>query len=93
LIDLLLVNVRKAERFLLPCVIARLAENIAGGRTVTMPLEQDLKSPAIGRVVLKYLRGVASVPTEHRNRILRLIENLALGTTAVGYRIESMHSG
>ena len=29
--------------------------------------------------------------TENRLRILRLIENLALGTAAVGYRTESMH--
>ena len=39
----------------------------------------------------KYLKGVASVPTEHRMRVLRLIENLTLGTAAVGYRTESMH--
>lgn len=29
--------------------------------------------------------------TENRLRILRLIENLTLGTAAVGYRTESMH--
>ena len=29
--------------------------------------------------------------TEDRMRILRLIENLTLGTAAVGYRTESMH--
>ena len=28
---------------------------------------------------------------EHRFRILRLIENLTLGTAAVGYLTESMH--
>jgi len=31
------------------------------------------------------------VPTEHRCRVLRLIENITLGTSAVGYRTESMH--
>ena len=34
---------------------------------------------------------MATVSTENRLRILRLIENLALGTAAVGYRTESMH--
>jgi len=34
---------------------------------------------------------VADVPTECRMRILRLIENLTLGTAAVGYLTESMH--
>jgi len=71
--------------------IARLAEDIAGGLMVTMPSEKDLENPATAAVVKKYFQGVASVPTEVRMRILRLIENLTLGTAAVGYRTESMH--
>ncbi len=39
----------------------------------------------------KYYRTKADVPTEHRIRILRLIENITLGTAAVGYLTESMH--
>jgi 4-hydroxybutyryl-CoA dehydratase/vinylacetyl-CoA-Delta-isomerase len=31
------------------------------------------------------------VPTEHRLRILRLVENMTLGRNAVGYLTESMH--
>ena len=34
---------------------------------------------------------MSTVSTENRLRILRLIENLSLGTAAVGYRTESMH--
>ena len=45
----------------------------------------------VGKYIEKYLHGVRSVPTEHRMRILRLIENITLGTAAVGYRTESMH--
>lgn len=91
LIDMLLANVCKQNVTRFPYEIARLAEDIAGGLMVTMPSEKDLRHPVIGKVVEKYLRGVASVPTEHRMRILRLIENLTLGTAAVGYRTESMH--
>jgi 4-hydroxybutyryl-CoA dehydratase / vinylacetyl-CoA-Delta-isomerase len=58
---------------------------------VTMASERDLKHPEIGKYVEKYLRGTASTPTEHRMRILRLIENITLGAAAVGYRTESMH--
>jgi len=58
---------------------------------VTMPSEKDLRSPEIGPVIEKYFKGVADVPTECRMRILRLIENLTLGTAAVGYLTESMH--
>ena len=34
---------------------------------------------------------MASVSTENRVRILRFIENMCLGSSAVGYRTESMH--
>ena len=58
---------------------------------VTMPSEKDYKSPEVGKYVEKYLVGTASVPVENRMKVLRLIENLSLGTAAVGYRTESMH--
>jgi 4-hydroxybutyryl-CoA dehydratase/vinylacetyl-CoA-Delta-isomerase len=91
LIDLMLANVCKQNVTRFPYEIARLAEDIAGGLMVTQPSEQDLRHPEIGHYVEKYFRGVASVPTEHRLRIMRLIENITLGTAAVGYRTESMH--
>lgn len=90
-IDLLLANVCKQNITRFPYEIARLAEDIAGGLMVTMPSEKDLRDPEIGPYVEKYLKGVASVSTEDRMRILRLIENITLGTAAVGYRTESMH--
>jgi len=91
LIDLLLANVCKQNVTRLPYEIARLAEDIAGGLMVTMASERDLRHPEIGKIVEKYFRGIPSVPTEHRCRVLRLIENITLGTAAVGYRTESMH--
>jgi 4-hydroxybutyryl-CoA dehydratase/vinylacetyl-CoA-Delta-isomerase len=91
LIDLLLANVCKQNVTRFPYEITRLAEDIAGGLMVTAPSEKDLRDPKLGPYVDKYLRGVASVPTETRLKILRLIENLTLGTAAVGYRTESMH--
>lgn len=91
LIDLLLANVCKQNVTRLPYEIARLAEDIAGGLMVTQPSEKDLRHPEIGKYVDKYFKGVASVPTEYRFRIMRLVENITLGTAAVGYRTESMH--
>jgi len=67
--------------------IARLAHDIAGGILATMPFENDLKSPEIGKYVEKYLAGVQGVSTENRIKILRLIENMTGGTALV----ESMH--
>ncbi len=91
IIDLLLANVCKQNVTRFPYEIARLAEDIAGGVVVTAPSEKDFKDPKIGQYVEKYFKGIAAVSTENRLRILRLIENLCLGTAAVGYRTESMH--
>ncbi len=90
-IDLLLANICKQNVTRLPYEIARLAEDIAGGLMVTMPSEKDLNSPEIGKYVEKYLKGSSKVSTKNRMRVLRLIENMTLGTAAVGYRTESMH--
>lgn len=91
LIDLLLANVCKQNVTRFPYEIARLAEDIAGGLMVTMASEKDLKHPEIGEVLAKYLKGSTAISAEDRCRIMRLIENLTLGTAAVGYRTESMH--
>ena len=91
LIDLLLANVCKQNVTRFPYEIARLAEDIAGGLVVTAPAEADLRNPVVGPYVEKYFKAAPGVSTENRFRILRLIENLTLGTAAVGYRTESMH--
>lgn len=91
LIDLLLANVCKQNVTRFPYEMCRLAEDIAGGLMVTQPSEKDFRSPKIGHYVEKYLKGIANVSTEDRMRIMRLIENLTLGTGAVGYRTESLH--
>jgi 4-hydroxybutyryl-CoA dehydratase/vinylacetyl-CoA-Delta-isomerase len=91
LIDLLLANVCKQNVTRFPYEIVRLAEDIAGGLMVTAPSEKDLRDPKLGPYIDKYLRGVNVVSTENRLKILRLVENLCLGTAAVGYRTESMH--
>ena len=90
-IDNLLANVCKQNVTRFPYEIARLAEDIAGGIMVTMPSEADYRDEKIGPFVKKYLKGAVGVGTENRMRVLRLIENLTLGTAAVGYRTESMH--
>ena len=91
IIDMLLANVCKQNVTRFPYEIVRLAEDIAGGLMVTAPSEKDFRDAKTGPYIEKYLRGVTDVSTENRLRILRLIENLSLGTAAVGYRTESMH--
>jgi len=90
-VNVLLANVHKHNVTRFPYEIARLAQDIAGGLMVTMPSNEDLKSSETGKWLEKYLRGHSDIPTENRMRVLRLIENITLGTAAVGYLTESMH--
>jgi 4-hydroxybutyryl-CoA dehydratase / vinylacetyl-CoA-Delta-isomerase len=90
-VNTLLANVFKQNVTRFPYEIARLAQDIAGGLMVTLPSEQDFDSPAVGDMLKKYFQGRSDVPVGHRQRVLRLIENLTLGTAAVGYLTESMH--
>ena len=90
-VNTLLANVFKQNITRFPYEIARLAQDIAGGLMVTMPSEKDFRSEEVGKWIEKYLKAKSDIPTEHRIRILRLIENLTLGTAAVGYLTESMH--
>jgi 4-hydroxybutyryl-CoA dehydratase/vinylacetyl-CoA-Delta-isomerase len=91
LADDMLSNVCKHHVTKMPYEIGRLAQDLAGGLVATMPSEQDYRHPEVGVLLDKYLRGRADVPTEHRMRIMRLIENMTLGRNAVGYLTESMH--
>lgn len=91
LINLLLANVCKQNVTRFPYEIARLAEDLAGGLMVTMPSEKDLRGNLTGPWVRKYLVGKTGADVENRMRVLRLIENITLGTAAVGYRTESLH--
>lgn len=58
---------------------------------VTLPSEKELSHPLVGALVRKDLKGRAEISTEHRVRIVRLIENMMLGRNAVGHLTESMH--
>jgi len=87
IVDLMQANVCKQNVTRFIHEICRLAQDIAGGLVVTMPSEKDLRHPEVGKYVDKYLRAKVDVPTEHRMRILRLIENMTLGSLLV----EVMH--
>ncbi|MGB3723126.1 MAG: 4-hydroxyphenylacetate 3-hydroxylase N-terminal domain-containing protein [Pacificimonas sp.] len=89
--DAMLSNVCKHNVTRFPYEISRLAQDIAGGIVVTMPSQQDFEHEIAGPILKKYLKGKDDVPVEHRQRMLRLIENMTLGRNAVGYLTESLH--
>ncbi|MEL6254733.1 MAG: 4-hydroxyphenylacetate 3-hydroxylase N-terminal domain-containing protein [Bacteroidota bacterium] len=89
--DDMIANVCKHHVTKMPYEIGRLAQDLAGGLVATMPSEQDLNHPEIGKLLRKYLKAKEEVDTVDRMRVLRLIENMTLGRNAVGYLTESMH--
>lgn len=99
IIDLLLANVCKQNVTRFPYEIVRLAEDIAGGLMVTMPSEKDFKSAtvvgkngeSIADVCNKFFATRPEVSTEDRQKVMRFLENICLGSAAVGYRTESLH--
>ena len=85
--DPLLANCTKHNITRVIYEISRLAHDIGGGIVATLPFDNDLRSPEIGKYVEKYMQGVEGVSTETRMKILRLLENMTGGTALV----ESMH--
>jgi 4-hydroxybutyryl-CoA dehydratase/vinylacetyl-CoA-Delta-isomerase len=90
-IDDLLANITKLNVTRFPYELARIAQDIAGGLLATLPSEKDFNHPEVGPLLQKYMVGSEEFPTERRQRLLRLIENLTLGVGGVGYLVESMH--
>jgi 4-hydroxybutyryl-CoA dehydratase/vinylacetyl-CoA-Delta-isomerase len=84
MVDPLLANVTKQNVTRMPYEMARLAEDIAGGLLVTMPSAEDFDHPEIGPELRKYV-------DVERQRVLRLVETMTIGATAVAFRTESMH--
>ncbi len=86
-VDSLLANTVKLNISRYVYDIFRLAHDITGGFVATLPSEADYNSQEVGEYIEKYFRGVPGFSTEERIRMLRLIENITLGTAL----IESMH--
>ena len=90
MVDPLLANVTKQNVTRMPYEMARLAEDIAGGLLVTLPSAEDFDHPEVGPLLRKYVQG-ATGSDEDRRRVLRLVETMTIGATAVAFRTESMH--
>lgn len=90
-VDTLKSNVCKLNVTRFPYQLARLATDIAGGLMATLPSEEDYNNPETRGYIEKYLRANRDAETEERMRMLRLIENLTIGTGANSYLCESVH--
>ncbi len=86
-VNTLLANTVKLNCTRFMYEISRLAHDIAGGFIATLPYEADYRAPETGKYIEKYFAANPKIPTEHRIRMARLLENMTGGTALA----ESMH--
>ncbi len=89
--DYVLGGVAKYNATMLPFQMLRIMQDICGGLVATMPGEADLRHEVVGKYIEKYLRGAAQAPTEHRMRLVRLIECMSLGPLSADLLTMGLH--
>jgi 4-hydroxyphenylacetate 3-monooxygenase/4-hydroxybutyryl-CoA dehydratase/vinylacetyl-CoA-Delta-isomerase len=70
-----------------------LLQDLAGGLVVTMPSEEDYRSPEMGGYLKKYLAGPADVAVDDRVRCFRLIEDMTASKFAGLLMVAGVHGG
>ena len=78
-INPLLANVTKLNITRMVYEWMRVAQDIAGGKIITLPTEKDLDNPETGEILKKCFSGREGVPVQDIIKMLRLIENMSVG--------------
>ena len=89
-IDPVLANASKIHEGKEMAEAARLMIDVAGGFVADLPSDRDFDNPEIGPLIKKYLKGAAGVPSEHRIKMFRLVEKLAMESADT---ISDIHGG
>lgn len=78
-INPLLANVTKLNITRMVYEWMRVAQDIAGGKIITLPTEKDLDNPETIEILKKCFSGREGVPVQDIIKMLRLIENMSVG--------------
>jgi 4-hydroxybutyryl-CoA dehydratase / vinylacetyl-CoA-Delta-isomerase len=78
-INPLLANVVKLNITRMVYEWMRLAQDIAGGKIITLPSEKDLENPQLGEIIEECFVGKEGFRTADIIKMLRLIENMSVG--------------
>lgn len=78
-INPILANVTKLNITRMVYEWMRLAQDIAGGKIITLPSEKDLENPETGELLLGCFSGKDGFDTYEIIKMLRLIENMSVG--------------
>ncbi len=89
-IDTVLANASKIHEGKEMAEATRLMIDACGGFVADMPSDRDFENPEVGELLKKYMKGVASVPSEDRIKMFRLAEKLAMESADT---ISDIHGG
>ncbi|MFO7963448.1 MAG: 4-hydroxyphenylacetate 3-hydroxylase family protein [Desulfobacterales bacterium] len=78
-INPILANVTKLNITRMVYEWMRIAQDIAGGKIITLPSEKDLLNPEIRDVILECFTGKEGVDVDDIFKMLRLVENMSVG--------------
>jgi 4-hydroxybutyryl-CoA dehydratase / vinylacetyl-CoA-Delta-isomerase len=78
-INPMLANVTKLNITRLVYEWMRLAQDIAGGKIITLPSEKDILNPEIRDVIFECFSGKEGVDVDDIFKMLRLVENMSVG--------------
>ncbi len=90
-VDLMLANSCKLNVTRFPFQMVQMAMDICGGLLSTAPSGADFENPETAPYLEHLLVGANGVSAQDKIRATRLIENLTIGTGAVGFLVESMN--
>ncbi len=78
-INPMLANVTKLNITQMVYEWMRLAQDIAGGKIITLPSESDFNDPEVGEALAEYFKGKEGVDVNDILKMLRLVENMSVG--------------
>ena len=89
-IDTVLANASKIHEGKEMAEATRLMVDICGGFISDLPSDRDFENSEIGQLLMKYMRGIDTIPAENRIKLYRLAEKLALESADT---ISDIHGG
>ena len=78
-INPLLANVTKLNITRMVYEWMRIAQDIAGGKIITLPSEKDITNPELAETLIECFSGRDGVDVMHIFKMLRLVENMSVG--------------
>jgi 4-hydroxybutyryl-CoA dehydratase/vinylacetyl-CoA-Delta-isomerase len=75
----LLANVTKLNITRMVYEWMRVAQDIAGGKIITLPSEKDISNPELNEILTECFSGREGVDVRHIFKMLRLVENMSVG--------------